>query len=184
MFIIFVVAAIYGVASSLVFGSKPAGGMLMLQNIIGLVFNAWITAGAISCFLRIARGQASSLGELFNGGRYILPVIGANILVTLAVVFGLFLLIIPGIILALMFSQVNYLIVDRQASVFDAFGISRQCMASNKLTLFLIGLVGFFLSIPVAICTLFIGIPFLIAPFAVLMGAVVYLGVTGEWRSE
>ena len=103
----------------------------------------------------------------------------ANILVQILVNIGMFLLVVPGIILALMFSQFHFLIIDRRVGVIDSLSLSNQITKGNKLTLLLIYLVagigmGLF-------CTVTFGLGYLVAlPFMVLLGCVIYLTMTGQ----
>ena len=58
----------------------------------------------------------------------------------LAATIGFALLIVPGIIVGLMFSQFINIMIDRQVGVIDALRLSMQVTEGNKLTLFLLGL--------------------------------------------
>ena len=116
--------------------------VIAVFGIVSVVFQAWITGGQIRYMLQIARGEPARIEVLFSGGDVFWPVLGGTLLLGLAIIFGLLLLIVPGIILALMFGQTLYLIVDRRMPVFEAFGVSRQIMIGNKLTLFLMILVS------------------------------------------
>lgn len=153
--------------------------LLILAYIIVNLFTFWVGLGQALYFLKIARGEPAELSDLFTGGRYFLPVLGAAILTTLIVMCGLVLLIIPGIILALMFSQYYYLILDRDVGVMDSLSISKDLTDGNKLTLFLVGLVmsAIFCVIVVLTC----GIGFLaVGPFMTLLFPVTYLAMTGQ----
>ena len=151
----------------------------LLSNIVGTFVQLYLEMGMIRIFLKMARGQPWSVGEMFAGGPQLLPFFGVSILFRLAVLAGLLCCIVPGIIIALIFSQVAFLVLDRQTLVFESFGVSRNLMVGNKATLFLIYLVAFLLATAVTACTC--GIGYIAAyPFLVLMGTIVYLTLTGE----
>jgi uncharacterized membrane protein/phage FluMu protein Com len=150
----------------------------VLANITNQIFAVWIGIGQARIFLKIARGQQANMGELFSGGPYFLPILGASILFGLMVFFGLLLLIVPGIILSLMFSQYYYLIIDRNLGVMDSLNTAKEISNGNKLTLFLIGLVCFGITIVAAIPCL---LGWLVAfPYFALFYPVIYLSMTGQ----
>jgi len=168
------------IGMQMAFQNEPA--VLLLLNlgdiVVGLVV-FWVSLGQAIYFLKIARGQPAELSDLFTGGPYFLRVLGASILFGLMVFCGYLLLIIPGIILGLMFSQYYYLILDRDVGVMDSLNISKDLMVGNKLTLFLIGLVSAALSLVIILLTCFVGI-LAVAPFMTLLAPVVYLAITGQ----
>ena len=88
----------------------------------------------------------------------------AMFLVLLAIVIGTFLFIIPGIILALMFSQTEYILKDdKEISAADALMKSMKMMEGHKMELFwlMLSFIGWFL---LSCLTLGIGFLFL-APY-------------------
>ncbi len=122
------------------------------------------------------------LGELFAGGPYLLRALGASILFLLAMLAGLVLFIVPGIIFVLMFFPYWYLIIDRNAGAIESLELSRQLTAGNKLTVFALGLVLMGLAIAAVIPC---GLGLLIYwPFLSLLGPVVYLSLSGQPTAE
>ncbi len=90
--------------------------------------------------------------------------------------------IVPGVILALMFSQFYYLVLDGRLPVADAFNKSKELTTGNKATLFLIWLVGTGLAIGAAIpCGLGL---FVLGPYLALLHAMIYLTLTGQPTAE
>ena len=160
-------------------GNDGALVLLNLANIVVILVVVWINLGQMLYFLKIARGQPAELSDLFTGGPYYLRVLGAGILFGLIVVCGYVLLIIPGIILGLMLSQFAYVILDRNVGVMDSLSISKDLMVGNKLTLFLISLVGSVISFVIILLTCGVGI-LAVAPFMTLLAPVIYLGVSGQ----
>ena len=161
-------------------GGEGLGFVLsMLGTVLGMLFNLWLFIGQTIFFLKLARGQEASIGDIFTGGPYYMTMLGAGFLAVIMFYFGLFLLIVPGIIIGLMLSQFYFLIIDRNAGVIDSLGRSRELMVGNKLTLFLIYLVSGVLGVLLVICTCFVGI-LAVGPYLSLLPAVIYLRMTGQ----
>ena len=81
----------------------------------------------------------------------------ASVLVGVVVVLGLILLIVPGIILALMFSQTIYLVVDRKLGPIEAMKESKRITDGHKWELFLLMLLSIGIVILGVVC-LFVGL--------------------------
>jgi len=153
--------------------------VLNLVDIVAGLCLLWVNLGQGLYFLKIARGQPAEVTDLFTGGPYYLRALGAIILVAIMVLVGCFLCIVPGIIVALMFSQFWFLILDRNVGVIDSLSISKDLMVGNKLMLFLIGLVAAVLGSLIVVMTC--GVGFLaVRPFMTLLAPVIYLAITGQ----
>jgi phage FluMu protein Com len=139
----------------------------------------WLYVGQVIFFLKVARGQPAAVGDLFTGTPYFLPVLGASLLFCLVYSVGLMLCVVPGIILALMFSQFAFLIVDRNAGALDSFTLSKHITNGSKLMLFLVYLVVGIVGELLIAVTLGIGV-LAVVPFFVLLTAVTYLAMTGQ----
>jgi hypothetical protein len=110
--------------------------LLSLAGVVGGIFGAIISfaatyvvqASLIKAVQDIRDGRADlDLGETVRAaGPYILPVIGASILAGIGVAIGLFLLIIPGLVLLTFWSLIVPFIVLGGAGVFQAFGDSMR----------------------------------------------------------
>src|SRR6185436_1632373 len=91
--------------------------------------------------LKLARGIPAHLGDLFAGGKHLLPVLGASFLASLAgglasaISFGLL-----GIYLALCYWPFYYLIVDDKASALGSFSRSYKMTTGNRETTFVLWL--------------------------------------------
>ena len=110
-------------------------------------------------FLNLIRDEDISYGRLFDGYKDFLRIFLAGFLVTLAVIIGFILLIVPGIYLALMFSQTEFILKDdKEIGAIDAMKKSAKMMEEHKGELFLLILsfFGWFL-----LCILTLGIGFL-----------------------
>ena len=120
-------------------------------------------------FLNLIRNEDISYGRLFDGYKDFLRIFLAGFLVSLAVVIGFILLIVPGIYLALMFAQTEFILKDdKEISATDAMKKSMKMMEGHKGELFLLILsfIGWFI---LACITLGIGFLFLGPYFSTTM---------------
>lgn len=67
-----------------------------LTNMGNSLFNIWVSIGAALCYLRICRGQPTSVGEVFSGGPYFLRILGASILFGLIIMGVVMVSFLPG----------------------------------------------------------------------------------------
>ncbi|MHB8899804.1 MAG: zinc ribbon domain-containing protein [Thermoguttaceae bacterium] len=148
-------------------------------QVVFQVFAMWLGIGLNMFTLALVRGEQPSMGMLFAGGRFLLPIILCALLVGVVVLLGLVLLIIPGIIFAMMLMQAQLLIIDRNMGVLDAMSTSREVMAGNKLTVFGIGFVAGLLGILLTVLTCGLGY-LAFGPYMMILSVVIYLGVTGQ----
>jgi uncharacterized membrane protein len=160
---------------------SPALGQIL--NFVGSIaanfFYCWLFLGQNIYFLKVVRGQNAQVSDLFTGGPFYVNGLIAIILWILAYIGGILLLIVPGIIWGLMFSQCYFFVIDRNADAMQSLSLSKQFMAGNKMTLFLIWLVCGLVGALVVICTCLLG-AFAVGPFMSLLGPVVYLSLTGQ----
>jgi hypothetical protein len=154
--------------------------MSVVGTLAGFAFSMWLQAGSCRFFLSIARRGDANIAELFSGGPWLLPVLGGSILYSLICLGGYLLLIVPGVIFSLMFSQYMYLIVDQNLGVSDSLAVSRRVMAGNKLMLLLVGAVAGSVGSMITLCTCLLGGILFVFPFLSLMSAVIYLTVSGQ----
>jgi hypothetical protein len=123
-----------------------------------------------------ARGT-TELNDFLKGFDYFLPLALAGVLTNLLIVVGLILLIIPGVYLAVSYTFVTPLIVDRRLEFWEAMETSRKIVTKNWFPLFGLTLI---LGIAVVIGSLLLGIGLLVAlPFAACTLAVAYADIIG-----
>ena len=115
-------------------------------------------------FLNMIRHEDISYERLFDGYKDFVRVFLTGFLCVLAVVIGCIFFIVPGIIAALMFSQVEYILKDdKEISAADALTKSMKMMEGHKMELFwlMLSFIGWFI---LACLTFGIGFLFL-APY-------------------
>ena len=145
----------------------------MVVNILSTLVSIFFQLGVIRIFLQIARGGDAELGMLVGEGGNYLGGLGVSILTGLAVMAGILLLIIPGIIVALGLQFGLYVVVDRNMSPIPALQESWRLTNGYKGTIFLINLVIALIALGLMCVTL--GIGYVLAmPVLALAQAVMY----------
>ena len=91
-------------------GVNGAAGRIVLQ-LISFVVGVVLAMGLIRAALAVVEGRAPEVNMLFQTDGFI-PYLFASIIFGLAVFFGLVLLIVPGIIIAIMWHFFGYVIVE------------------------------------------------------------------------
>jgi hypothetical protein len=136
----------------------------------GLVLNGLLLGGLQYYYLKRYRGQKAELGDGFIGFSMLTgTLIVANLVVTLLIVLGLFLLILPGIYLAVAYTFTFLLVLDHKLDFWPAMEVSRRVVTKYWFWIFLLIIVAGVLS-ALGIVLLGIGY-FLTAP--IFYGAVV-----------
>jgi uncharacterized membrane protein len=136
-------------------GAIPCLGALF--SLGRLLVSGAFELGLILFFLTLCRGGNAEIGMLFAGFRLFGKSLGAFLLVALLVFLWSLLLIVPGIIKALAYSQTFYIIADNpNIGILEAISRSRTMMNGRKADLFVLDLLGFLISL-LGVLTLCIG---------------------------
>ena len=105
----------------------------MPQSICTGVLECLFGFGLVSFFLKIAKGEEVNYNELFSKTRMFLKYFLMDLIVSIIVIIGCILLIVPGFIFALGLSQVPYILVENpEMSIFDAIEKSWKMMKGHK----------------------------------------------------
>lgn len=92
-------------------------------------------------FLNLIRQKDLRVERLFDGYKDFIRIFLAGFLYNLAVAIGFIILFVPGIILALMFSQAAFILKDdKEIGAVEALKQSQQMMSGHKMQLFWLGL--------------------------------------------
>lgn len=104
------------------------------DNVVSLLLGGPFAVGLAGFFLTLRRkDQEPRLEQLFDGFRQYAGVFLAGLIITVLVDIGLILLIVPGIILSLMFSQTYYILSDQPGlSGGEAVKASMAMMEGHK----------------------------------------------------
>lgn len=138
----------------------------LVMLLAGIVVSIYVGLGLTTFALRAHDDVAGlELADLWNPAPF-WRFLGAHVLAGLAVLVGLLLLVVPGIIIGVGLTFVPYLIVDRGAGVVDSLKESWRLTKGNKLQLFFLLLALLGLNI-LGLLALIIGI-FVTAPLSLL----------------
>jgi len=135
------------------------GGIPYIGPIIALVLTGPLQIGEAVFFLTLVRRDRPEFEMMFRGFRNFGNALGAYLLAALFIFLWSLLLIIPGIIAGLAYSQVFYLMAqDQRLGPLEAIRTSKRMMAGHKWKLFCLGLRFFGWAM---LCILTLGIGFL-----------------------
>ena len=177
---------ISGIGSGLgnaISGTDPENAYLQylgstVGSIIDWVIGSFMAGGMITFMLKVARGEPYDFGDIFRGGSFFVNILVAKLLVGIAVVFGLALLIVPGVILALGLGMTNMLIVDRNMGAVDAMKESWRITTGHKGSLLVYCLLAFGLML-LGLLACCLGI-LVVIPIVEIGWIFIYLRITGQ----
>jgi len=115
--------------------TMPAASFIV--NLCSTAVNMIMTLGITKIGLKVYAGEKFEVSEIFESYRLFLKYLLATILYFLAVIGGLILLIVPGIILIIRMGLYTYLIVDKQMGPLEALKESMRLTKGNAFNLFL-----------------------------------------------
>ena len=110
------------------------------KNVGSILISGPMTLGLAGFSLALARKQETSIENIFDGFQDFVRALVAYLLVVVFVVLWSLLLIIPGIIAALGYSQTFFILAeDKSIGAHDALKKSKAMMMGNKKKLFFLG---------------------------------------------
>ncbi len=151
--------------------------------LISLLISGPLTLGLCFYFLGLARRKSLQVGVLFDGFTRFSQALIAYLLMVLYIVLWSLLLIIPGIIAALSYSQTFFILADNPTiEPGEAIARSKKMMMGNKWKLFVLGLrfIGWFI---LSILTFGIGF-FWLLPYMQTSFAFFYEDIHGARSDE
>jgi uncharacterized membrane protein len=140
-------------------GHETAGGAVLriFAFAYWLLLFAPIDYGSTFVFLKAVRNEPFEVKDMFLSFENYLNVVLANLLVSVIITLGLFILIVPGIIFACKLAFVKYLVLDRKMDPVEAVKTSWEMTRGHAVEIFLLGLLAIPLIIAGMIC-LFVGV--------------------------
>ena len=112
----------------------------LLLNMVVFGLSAYIKVGIALYCLEIYKGKNVGLETIFSRFNGFKPIIFI-LIYTLIVFLGLILLVVPGIILGLMYSQIFFILADDPGiGVIEAFNLSNKMMKNNMWQFFMLNL--------------------------------------------
>lgn len=140
-----------------------------MSSEVSLIIGGAMQLGASIVALNIARGKKAEFSQLFDGFKNFANSLVANLLMIVFILLWMLLLIIPGIIAAIAYSQTFFIMADdKKISGSDAIKKSKKMMMGNKGKYFMLCLrfSGWFI---LSILTLGIGFLWLVPYVSVSM---------------
>lgn len=122
--------------------------LLPLELIVSTIISTLYQGMVVGLVRDVQDGRrAASVGELMRSALPVVgPLIGAAIVSGIAIGIGLFLLIVPGLILMTIWAVIAPAIVIERTGVFAAFGRSRELVSGNAWAVFGVILVAYLIT--------------------------------------
>ena len=110
-----------------------------MTSIIGIIINSLLMLGFNSFYLKLSRGEQVTYKELFSKTNMFSVALLSIILMSIFVTLWSLLFVIPGIIAAISYSQVPYILLDNpNMSAMDAIKMSKNMMQGHKADYFVL----------------------------------------------
>ncbi len=154
----------------------------IVSAIFGIAVSFLMSMGEVAFFLRAHDNLAATeLKDLWHPQRF-WTFVGAAILAAIAIILGLILFIVPGIILGVLFMFVGYLVIDKGANVKDALKGSWALTKGSRWKLFFLSLALIGINI-LGLLALIVGL-FVSVPVSFLATVYAYRALSGTKASE
>ncbi len=155
------------------------GSASFIKQIIFMLLSFIMSFGLVNYFLKFVRNGEFQTSDLFFGFYHIGKCIMLGFIQSIFIFLWMLLLIIPGIIKAISYSQAFYILRDNpDISAMEAITESRRIMDGNKTDYFILGLsfIGWFI-----LCSFTFGIGFLwLGPYVQTTFALFYEDIKGK----
>lgn len=151
---------------------------LYLWSLPYAAFSLYIGCGQTLACLRLARGEAASIGDLFAGGRYFLRSLLLYLVFTILFAVGCGLCLIPGIYVLIGLWPYIFVLVAEDRPGLDSLSRTWELTKINRGSslLLIFALIGIYL-----LGNLACGIGLLVAlPFCFMVATVAYLRMSGQ----
>ena len=124
-------------------------GLLPLVIVVSTIAGTLYQGMVVGLVRDVQDGRRdSSVGELFGfAAPVLLPLIGAGIISGIAIGIGMILLLVPGLILLTIWAVIAPAIVIERASIFEAFGRSRELVRGNGWSVFGVVVIAYLISV-------------------------------------
>ena len=142
-----------------------------------------VTVGILAYILKLVRGQEYSLDDMKKYYPFFFKILVIDLLVSIFVFLWSLLLIIPGIIAALGYTMVYYILIDNEElSASEVLAESKSMMKGYKLDYFIFNLsfIGWFLLVPFTLGLLLIWL----FPYVTAAEALYYDKLAAKYNSK
>lgn len=151
-------------------GGHPAINLVL--HVIAYLISYTVTIGLYQVGLNFVEFGSASVWDLFLSMRKMFKVLIANFLWMILVAVGLVLFVIPGIYWWVKYSQIIFLILDKDIGPIEAFKRSGEITAGAKWDLFALMILTGFIEV-LGVLALFVGV-FATIPLTILTHVLVY----------
>jgi uncharacterized membrane protein len=165
-----VYALLVGMGSSIT--GDEGGSSVDLLGLVTFVITGPLTAGLYAMMLRVHRHEPIAFTDLFEGFREFGRAFGVYALSSLAIIVGLILLVVPGIILAVGLWPALFLVMEDDLGVVDTLKEAWAMTDGYRLQLFGLGVALFFFFLA-GVLAFVVGL-FFTGAFSVLVAAAAY----------
>lgn len=131
-----------------------------------------ISMGVLKIYLKVVDGQPFKLEDILSTAHLWLKYLIGSLLYGIIIMIGLLLLVVPGIIFAIKYQYLIYLVVDEELGPLEALGKSGRITSGNKFNLFVWGLVMVLVNV-VGALAFFVGL-FVTIPLTSVASAYIY----------
>ena len=135
-------------------------GAYIVAIVLSLVVGSYFAAGISRTAIKQLRGEPISVGDLFQGGDVVLPLIGANLLAGICIGISFMFCIVPALFVAPLFLLMVPIIVDRREGSTRGISLSFETVKKNYWLFFVYVLV--------------FGVVYFVA--AIILGLIPYIG--------
>ncbi len=159
----------------------PPTTKAQLISFVITIVQLFLSLGFTKIMLLLVQDEFVRVADMFNNFRIFLSYFVASFLYGIAVTLGIFLLVLPGIFIAIRFQFFPYFIIEEKTSSFTALKKSYDLSQNLTLELFLFGVAVVVLNI-VGILLFGIGIVFTY-PLTTMATAVIYKSLAEEGQA-
>jgi uncharacterized membrane protein len=147
------------------------------STFVGWVVQEFFAIGLTRMALSATRSGVVSFAELFSGGPRLLPFLVLSFLKTLAIMLGLIVLVVPGVVLALGFWMSRFYMIDQGLGPLTSLRASWDATEGHKANLLLLALAAVVLTM-VGVMACCVGL-FVTEPVFLVALTIVYLRLSG-----
>ena len=164
----------FGMLNYLLVGNRTGIFSFVVSLLIAIPM-AIVGAGAIRLCVGIVKGKAEPFSIVFSGADVLIPFVVASLLYNRAVIVGVLLLVVPGIVLSVKLGFFSYFVADGRLGAVDALKKSYAVTQGQFWDLTLLAAVLLVLNLVGALA---FGIGLLVTvPMTMLIAAKVYVGL-------
>lgn len=185
LIIYFVLAGIYGVVQGLVVGDPTTGDFSVpgyfISSMLQMIIFAPMAAGLFMIVVKHSVGGKPQFAEILQHYNKTVPLFLCNLIMSVLILIGFILLIVPGIYLMVAFSMALPLVVEKNMGPWEALMASRKALTHKWFNT-----LGLFILIAIVIIAgfvaLLVGLVWAV-PCAMLAFAIAYRNIFGVEES-